>query len=191
MALVVEDGTGLEDSNSYATVEEFVEYFTDRGDAAAIAATEADITAGLILATDYIDKRFGARFIGEMAVTEANDFEYDQSLEYPRYDSPNAAWDYDDDTGTGVIPRTLKYACIEYANRARPSLTAPLAPDPAVDASGVAMVTTMQKAGPVEQRFATAAGSSNAATVNILRSYPAADMYLKDLLIPGGGRTYR
>jgi hypothetical protein len=191
VTLTVEDGTGLTASNSYASVAEFTEYFTNRGDAVAIAAASEDVKAGLVLATQYIEQRFGARFIGTKARTVDNGWDDDQALEWPRYDTPNTVWDFDDDTETGVIPPKLKYACIEYANRARPSLGTPLAPDPVVDSSGVTMVTTKQKAGPVEQEFATAAGTSQVASVSVLRPYPAADMWLNGLLVATAGRTYR
>jgi hypothetical protein len=181
MAFTVEDGTGLDDSNSYASVAEFDAYFTDRANSAALALSDATVQACLIKATDYIDQRFGARFIGTAVYEE-------QALAWPRDNTGIDMFDFDEETEEGVIPVKLKYACIEYALRAN---DAPLAPDPTISESGVAMVTTMQKAGPVEQRFATAAGSSNAASVNLLRPYPGADMYLRDLLVLSGNRTIR
>jgi len=165
----VEDGTGLAGANSYASVAMADQYFLDRGVTAWASIAEAQKKAVLVQATDYIDQRYGARFIGARATDT-------QALEWPR----EYAGNYADD----VVPTPLQRACAEYALRANGN---PLAPDPKIDAAGVPMVTTMQKAGPVEQRFATAAGSSNSASPVLLRPYPAADMYLRDLVYDGGG----
>jgi hypothetical protein len=181
MAFTVEDGTGLEESNSPATVAEADTYFAERGNLVWLALNTAQKQANLILASDYMEIRFGARVIGNKIFEE-------QALSWPRENTGFDSLDYDEDTEEGPIPVNWKKACFEYAVRVSAN---PLAPDPAVDASGVSMVTTMQKAGPVEQRFATASGSSNAAAINILRPYPGADMYLRDLLNPTSTRTYR
>lgn len=82
------------------------------------------------------------------------------------------------------IPVNLQRACSEYALRA---LSAALAPDPVLDASGVSVVTVAKTLGPLEKKFQVL-GSG---VPQILRSYPAADMLLRGLLIPITGRTYR
>lgn len=181
MTFQVEDGTGLDDSNSYASVAEADSYFTDRLNTTWTSLGTSVKESNLIKATDYIDQRFGLRFIGSRVFEE-------QALAWPRSDTGQSTLDFDEDTETGVIPVKLKYACIEYALRANDG---PLAPDPEISDSGVSMVTTMEKVGPIETRSERASGSSNAASVNILRPYPGADMYLNGLLIPGGNRTFR
>ncbi len=65
MTLVVEDGTGIYEANSYAGLSYAQAYLSRRNratswNAASIIAQEA----ALIAATDYIDKRFGAKFLG-------------------------------------------------------------------------------------------------------------------------------
>lgn len=65
MTLVVEDGTGIYEANSYAGLSYAQAYLFRRNrsiswNAASIIAQEA----ALIAATDYIDKRFGAKFLG-------------------------------------------------------------------------------------------------------------------------------
>lgn len=181
MTFKVEDGTGQDDSNSYASVAESDSYFTDRGNSTWTALTSTVKEQNLIKATDYIDQVFGTRFLGSRVFEE-------QALQWPRQNTGNSALNYDDEEEEGPIPNKLKYACIEYAFR---SYGAPLSPDPTFDASGVSMVTTKEKVGPIEVEKESAAGTSNSASVNLIRPYPGADMYLKELLIPGGSRTYR
>lgn len=68
MTLIVEDGTGMYEANSYAGPAYAQSYLTRRNrsilwNAASGVAQEA----ALIAATDYIDKRFGRVFIGQKA----------------------------------------------------------------------------------------------------------------------------
>jgi hypothetical protein len=95
MALIIEDGTGVLDANSYVTLVETQDYFTERGiDPASI--TEAD----LINATTFIDLTYGTGFRGSMVDTT-------QSLLFPRtafVDGNGRTIDH------GTIPRDLKIA---------------------------------------------------------------------------------
>lgn len=166
MAFTVEDGTGVTGANSYASVAFADAYFAERGNAVWEAiADEADKQTYLIRATDYIENFFGRRFIGEMVAT-------DQALSWPR----TCASPYASD----VIPLRLQRATAEYALRA---INGPLAPDPSVDASGFAMVTTRKAVGPLEKEFRPV-GSNRAALV---RAYPEADALIALLLRPGAG----
>jgi hypothetical protein len=72
---IVEDGTGLPNSNSYCSVEEFRLYWSDRG-ADLSVYTDAQIEQGLVKATQYIDKSF--RYIG-VRPTQT------QALNWPRW----------------------------------------------------------------------------------------------------------
>lgn len=63
MAFIVEDGTGVKSANSYATVQEFKDYFADRPEDVS-AILDATIQTLLVAATDYIDRRWGLRFLG-------------------------------------------------------------------------------------------------------------------------------
>ena len=78
MTMIVEDGSGIYEANSYAGLSFAQAYLTRRNRATAWnAATVAARQAALIAATDYIDKRFGPVFIGlklyrEMAVPAFN-----------------------------------------------------------------------------------------------------------------------
>ena len=172
MAFVVEDGSIVVDANSYASVAAADSYHSDRGNVAWGSLDTTGKQQALVKATDYIDQRFGGRFLGYR-------IELNQSLSWPR-----VCTIYERDE----IPIKLKYAAFEYALRASAK---PLAPDILISDSGVVMMTTRMKAGPVEQAFAPSGGSSLASTVYLLRPYPAADMYLRDLVAPGGNQVIR
>lgn len=162
MAFVVEEGTAKADANSYVTILEADGYFADRGNSAWTGA-DAVKQAALIKATDYIEGRFSQRFIGSKKTTA-------QALSWPR----EGAGDFADT----VIPVGLRRACCEYAVRA---LSAELAPDLKVDASGLTVVATKKKVGPIETDYAvpqTGLGS----TPMLFRPYPAADMLLRGLV---------
>lgn len=77
MTLVVEDGTGLDNANSYASVETADTYFADRGVTAWAALDEAAKEQALIKATEYADIRWGDEL-------RSRPLESDQELEMPR-----------------------------------------------------------------------------------------------------------
>lgn len=162
MPFVVEDGTGKIDANSYGDVDEADAYFTDRGITNWTGTTD-EKQSYLIRATDYIDGRFGDRFIGTKKTEE-------QALAWPRNDAENI--------GDDIVPIKLQRACFEYALRAK---TSALAPDLQIDPSGLSVVATRKKVGPIETEYAvsqTGLGS----TPMLFRPYPAADMLLRGLV---------
>lgn len=165
MAFVVEDGTGKADANSYCSVAAADAYFADRGNVA-WAGTDQQKQAWLVQATDYIDMRFSARFLGSRMYTDSPS----QALEFPRVDN-----------GGQVMPVNLIRACAEYALRAK---SGPLAPDPVTDPSGYAVQSSTKKVGPIEKTtaFAVSPGSAR----HVIKPYPAADMLLRPLLRSGG-----
>lgn len=173
--MIVEDGTGLEDSNSYASFADYVAYWADRG----VSASEGQpaIEAALVKATDYLGIRF--RWQGYRLTEE-------QALDWPRacVYGPET---YDEPGGSVLVgvPIQVVRATYEYARRA---LTAELAPDPTVSATGVALVKTRRKIGPIETEDEF---NGSSATSSTFKPYPAADRLLRDLIIPEGGRVYR
>lgn len=172
MAFIVEDGTGVPDANSYASVEEADAYFADRGNTTWAAAQPAAKQAALINATDYIEMRYSSRFLGR---AEFRDL---QSLSFPRY--------YGSYYGTWPsMPANLKRATIEYALRA---LAGPLAPDPVLDASGLQVTAIREKVGPIEEEKTLKVGG---ALSGKFRSYPGVDALLINLLASGGGGLVR
>lgn len=78
MTIIVEDGSGIYEANSYAGLSYAQAYLFRRGRSAEWdAATTAAKEAALVAATDYIDKRFGLSFIGtkefvDIAVAASN-----------------------------------------------------------------------------------------------------------------------
>ena len=65
MALIKETGAIVTDANRYADVSDADAYQVDRGRQAWADADAAVKLAALVRATDYIETRFGRRFIGE------------------------------------------------------------------------------------------------------------------------------
>lgn len=167
--MIVEDGTGVTGANSYGAVLDADAYFDDRGNGAWDALSNLAKEQSLVKATDYIEQRFGGRFIGEMT-------ESDQALAWPR---TNASEFADDE-----IPLKLKYACYEYAYRAS---QAPLAPDLVIDDSGFQKTVTDEKVGPIEIQYETVGSRLYGPKIYLLRPYPGADMYLRGLVLPTSG----
>jgi hypothetical protein len=175
MAFTVEDGTGVVDANSYAAVADADAYFLERG-VTGWAGTDDQKETWLIQATDYIEMRFGRRFLGEKEFPDTP-----QGLSFPR----TGIEDVDGNEIEG-IPLCLMRATYEYANRAR---VAVLAPDPVFETNGRLLVGKRTKVGPIETdlKYAQSGAGSSAPT---FRPYPAADALLRPLLAAVGG-TYR
>jgi hypothetical protein len=78
ITLIVEDGSGKADANSYASIETFREYWAlmniDYSDNTVKGQSDNDISSALIRATEYIDS---LHFLGERRLTS-------QSLSFPR-----------------------------------------------------------------------------------------------------------
>lgn len=165
MGFIVEDGAGVTGATSYTTVEFADDYFSDRN-ITTWTGSETVKEGALILATDYLDKRFN--FIGDKV-------SFDQALEWPRTGTPY---------GSDVIPVDLQKACVEYALRA---LTSALAPDPVTDVSGQRLTKKRSKVGPIEKEFEYSEGGA----MRIYKNYPSADAYLKGLVINAGRRAIR
>lgn len=165
-----EDGTGLANANSYVLLAFADQYFLDR----AVTTWTGDDTAkqsALVRATDYVEGRFGPKFIGDR-------FSETQALFFPTVSSL-----VDGVTGLPApdpLPVKLLKAICEYAVRA---LTAPLAPDPTTDATGLRVQSTTEEVGPIKEAVTYAVGG----TLFIFKPYPAADMLLKGLYRTSGG----
>lgn len=167
MAFVVEDGTGLTNSNALIDVAFADAYFTDRGGNATWTASSNDQKqSAIVQATDYLCGRF--RFKG----TKYNE---DQALEFPRVFC---------DSEDPQMPVKMKQAVAEYAVRAR---VAKLAPDPTVDATGGTVISKKEKVGPLEEETKY----SDTQTVRSFTAYPAADMLLRGLTSAFGRSVIR
>ena len=194
-SFTVEDGTGLSTANAYLSVADFKDHHTGRGNTSATDGTYGDteIEAGIVRATDYVDKRFGRRFRGDKSYQT-------QELEWPRLD----AYTDEDHELTGV-PRQLEKAIAEYAlitlQLARPLDPIPVPEFGILDPStgevtsegGGKVIEKTEKVGPIEDT--TKWGDTNRpmtgtgnATQNI-PEYPQADLWLEEITEPYGVRS--
>lgn len=112
MAIVVEDGTGLANANSFGSLAEAFDYHEARGNTAwtNIPASPADAgqEAALVRATSYIDGRFGQLFPGVRLKGRA------QALSWPRED----AFDRDgNEIASDEVPIEVRKATFEAALR--------------------------------------------------------------------------
>lgn len=168
MAIVLEDGTGLANSNSYGSFAGYVAYWLEVG--VVVAEAQAVIEAGLVKATRYLGLRF--RWKGSRLLPET------QALDWPRCGVYTL-----DGVYIEGLPVELVRATYEYARR---SLSSELVPDPTVDASGVTVVGKREKVGPIETEVSFSGSSSST-----FRPWPAADRLVRHLVYPEGGRVYR
>jgi len=155
---VQNDEGSVGDAVSYITVAEFKSYHTDRGNSYA-GKTDTEIEQALVRATDYLDERFnyrGLKLTGPSQVTA-----------WPRYDVFDA-----DGRGIYGVPSAVKEATAEYALRALS--TVPLNPDFTRGASGAAVQSITQSAGPVSESVTYVTGGGMT-----LPEYPAADNKLR------------
>lgn len=188
MAFTQETGTGVANANAYIS-EAFADtYHTDRGQTAwlfsdtagAVAITTAQKEAAIIRATDHIDRVYGALFRGYKKTNS-------QGLQWPRTGAygPNGYT-------LSEVPVQLQKAAAEYALRAL--LYGTLTPDPPpkgprqglTQGGDVALygegegeiVSVREKVGPLETET-----RYNPATSGSIAAHPAADMFLRDLLV--------
>jgi hypothetical protein len=156
--LVVQDDDGTKTTaNSYISVTDADTYFSDRNNSTWSAATTENKTFALIKAWQYLDYNFN--FKGCRLTTT-------QNTEWPRsyaYTSCGCAIE--------GIPVNLTYAQCEYAVRA---LSEELLQDITYDDNKL-IKRSKDKVGPIETE-------REYDGYIITRSYPAADVLLKDLL---------
>lgn len=175
MALTVQNDDGdASGANAYVSVADFKSYHDDRGNSYG-TASDAQIAAAIIRATDYLDIRFcyiGTKLNGNT-----------QATEWPRADARDASLELIEG-----LPEAVIEACAEYALRALSDT--PLNPDPDASPTGARVTSTRSKAGEVEEAYTydTSGGTST------MRDYPAADQKLKKaglVLSVTTGRLYR
>lgn len=125
MALIVEDGTGKPDAESYISVADATAYFAARGNTTWAGLASDTVREQLLrAATDYMLQAYRLRWAG-MRVTAT------QALDWPRRyvpnrDVPNLYGPYVTYYDFDTVPVTIGHACAELAVRASVS---PLAPD--------------------------------------------------------------
>lgn len=106
--IIVEDGTGLRDSESYASVADADAYLSSRGMGIWSDLKDSEKEQALRRATDYMTAEYRPKWLGKR-VSAA------QSLDWPRLDVEL------DDVGvlpSNFVPREVTRACVELAFRA-------------------------------------------------------------------------
>lgn len=166
MPLVVEDGTAKTNSESYASVADAdLYFFARRGDTTWAAASTANKEKALRNATDYIEEKYNARFIGRKATK-------DQALAFPRsYIESYDGYAINSDE----IPEKLKRATMELALRA---LSEDLLPDLANPGE---IKSETNEIGDLKQSITYLAGKGN------IKAYRSATMLLREYLM---GETF-
>lgn len=163
MAIVVEDGTGLTDAETYVSVDDCKAYLDARGRVTWGDLTEQQQEASLRQAADYLDAKYGPRLQGYRLKTT-------QALMWPRTDVSwdNVTWD------PAPLPVPLIRACCEAASIASTGvdLFEPL------DRGGQ-VVEKLEIVGPITERTKWA-GSAPVGT-----TYPAIARYM-DILCGSG-----
>lgn len=111
MALVVEDGTGLPDAESYASVEGAAAYAADHG-LTFPASDTAGTESALRRATAWIDGAYGPRFPGQRKNGRG------QALQWPQVGGVDAygAEIPEDEVPTEIVRATIEAAVRELAN---------------------------------------------------------------------------
>jgi hypothetical protein len=173
MPIVVEDGTGLVNANSYASVADADAYFTDRGNTAWGLATSDDKSSALINATDYIDTTNAGKWVGCVEFPDTP-----QALAFPRTKMVK----FPDGVPAGVVRATYEYAVRWLSSRT-------LAPDPTIDESNRLYSMKLDQVGPIKEevQFDDAKGSQ----YFTFRPWPYADALLKPYLRGNMGGVIR
>lgn len=161
MPLIVETGEGLENSNGYTDAAAVREYWEDR--AQVIEADDIEVEAAIVVASQFVDLKFGPRFIGKKKNP-------DQALEWPR----KCAGPYSDTS----VPRQLIKAVAEYTKR---QIDEPLQPDLGTAGEVIETTEILQGVGELTTRYAEGTGR----TADDVR-HPLAEGYLAPLLGIGG-----
>jgi hypothetical protein len=106
MTLIVEDGTGLANAESYASVAEFQAYHANIGNDVTLI-TDTTIEQLLRRATQYMVSVYRSRWQGRRTLST-------QALDFPRYDVIVEGYS----VLSNIVPAEVKNACCELALKA-------------------------------------------------------------------------
>lgn len=161
MALEVEDGSGKQNSESFASVAEADAYWSNRGVASWAADTPAKEVA-LRKATDYLEQKYRLLWCGQRAT-------YAQALSWPRVGVVVDGFS----VPSNLVPVEVRRATIELAKRAA---VGELMPD-AVNSSGEVI---HERIGDMEVSYAAGTNTGTSETV-----YASATKWLSAFLANG------
>lgn len=172
VTIVKEDGTGLANANAYADEADALAYLESIGkkDAWTVFSGNAK-RAALIAATQFMDDRYVARYLGDISVATQDT----QALLFPRdnLEFPSGAL-----IPSANIPVEIGQACAEYALVAA---TTGIDPNPTYDASGRPVKVSKVR---VEGAVAKETEFDGGTTPVINRRHPAAERVLRKWLTP-------
>lgn len=161
MALIVEDGSGRADSESYISVADATTRHANLGNAAwAAAASDTVREQALRNATRYMVQAYRQRWVGNRVKVNPP-----QALDWPRYGVEVDGFPVHYD----IVPADIANACADLALKA---LAGELAPD-------LTQLVTREKVGPIETDYSH--GSPQ------FKRYRAIDMMLAPYLSSGPG----
>lgn len=169
MAFVLEDGSGLSNSNGYIDEAFFVTYLTDRGRSlidplTSVQYITALINSAIVVSSDFLDGKF--EFIGIRKLST-------QSMEWPRVSAS-----YQDGRQAEFVPVEVQEAVAELALK---QLAEEIAPDPEYSDTNQPVTFLHQRVGPIEEKTSFVDGGSPI----LFRQYPFAEQKLKELIING------
>jgi hypothetical protein len=162
MAFVVEDGTGLSNSTSYASVAFFRAFNTDRG-RDTMASSDSVVQAALVVASDFLDGKYD--FVGFRSLAS-------QAMQWPRVDAY-----YFDGEPAQLVPDEVAEAVSELAYY---HLTTPIAPNPSYGTTGGVIKRKREKVGPIEEET-----EYRDAPPLAFKDYPFAEQRLRELIRSG------
>ncbi len=115
MSLIVEDGSGLSNAESFTSVADASAYHAARGNTTWATITTTEMEQALRRATDYMQQAYRSRWAGYR-------FTITQALDWPRSSVPipdaiNSFLAYSM-LATNVVPTEVKNACAEMAWKA-------------------------------------------------------------------------
>jgi hypothetical protein len=169
MAFTPQNDSGtVAGANAYGSLAGFKTYHDDRGNSYA-AYTDQELQEAIVSATDYLDGRWD--FVG-VRLTE------DQTTEWPRRDAEDNQGYVRTGIPVDVIEATYEYALISAAAVAAGSS---LDPTPDRDSSGSAVVSKMEKVGPIAESKTLASSGTYTPP-----EYPVADRKLARLVVSPG-----
>lgn len=164
MALIVEDGTGKTDSNTYADKTQARAYATARG--VTLPADDSAVEAMLLKAADYLEG-LRARYQGQRTTPGT------QALQWPR---SGVVIDDDYELPDNVIPVELKNAQCQLVLEQQSGLTL----QPASDGR----IVKSTKVDVIEKEYFSAADMGQSGSP--LPTFPAVDALVAPLLKSGG-----
>lgn len=154
MSIVVEEGAGLSNAESYCSVADADAYHAARGRTDWAALTTLQKESSLRVATDYMERTFGTRWRGR--VTSAS-----QALSWPRVGAQRQG--FPGFLSSNSVPDLVRNACAELALA---SSVIDLSSDLTSEASGAVI---KEKVGPIEVTYAegvSRSASTSFSTIN-------------------------